>query len=142
MRMTTYTVFSNTTGEAIKRQLSLEDVAIELLSRDGREFAIRPEDGIFRLWLSRDGGANRELEPTGITSRLNDAAAARYNILQLVTYGENWFGASALPDDLYDSFTADGYQAEPSWTVRRQEARGSVSDAAVSRPSAVKNTLL
>ena len=108
--MTTYTVI-DTTGDIIKRHLSVEDAAHEILTHDGHGYEFRQcVDEGWRLWVtpfSRNSPVGgKPLTPLFWSSH-DDLEKARAELFQRVI-AETWRRyPEAVTDDAYDAMIAE-----------------------------------
>lgn len=110
--MTTYTIVSTTSGEAVERGLSIRDAAETLLTADTFTYDIvREVDGDgYRLMLSRSSGASTG--PRGMTASVffsleNDYHVAEAEIFAaVVAHDGDWHGLEAMTDAAYDDVLA------------------------------------
>jgi hypothetical protein len=109
---TTYTVTSSE-GEYPRRNLTLAQAADEILSSDSREWEIRSEDGIWRIW-SRQQVANIGWHSTAIISVSDSREDAEIQMFkEVVRDSWNWRGHDhAITDIEYDQMVAENANDE------------------------------
>jgi hypothetical protein len=110
--MTTYTVLSSTSGEAIATGLTAAEAMQEILTDDGHEYEIRPEaDGHgSRLWTStysRNSTAYNGLTASVVYSLAADEAEAEQEIAAKVIAAHWPRKPEAMTDEAYTAMRAE-----------------------------------
>ena len=96
----------NTDGEPIARHLTAAEAAHIILSDDGREYEIRPQDHGFVLW-TRHQVANRPWEKTVLFSYAPTFASAELDIFYGVTSAHWPRHPEAMTDLQFDEIAAE-----------------------------------
>jgi hypothetical protein len=104
--VTKYTVVDSN-GDVLDRGLTVAEAAHIILTDDGREYAIRPDDdGCWTLW-SRQQVANKGWSPTVVYSFEDDRDLAESEIFQKVVDSDWPHHPEAMTDEQYMAGTVD-----------------------------------
>lgn len=106
MTETTYTILDST-GEAIKRGLSLADAADEIMTSDGREWEIRKDPIGWVAWSRHQVAGIGWTKCSGLYSIKNYRLAAERDIHLKIVNAERWPGhCETMTDAAYDEMMA------------------------------------
>lgn len=116
-----YTIYNADHGYVVSRNASIEEAAIALLSDDGYEFEISPdESGVgHRLWISatsRNSASYNGLVESSICSPIDDLEKATEDIYWRVVKSGYWDSPMVMTDAEYDQMVIDSAldEAEPN----------------------------